>query len=195
MRLRRDSHPLNGSLALSVAGGPGHDATPTLLANKCGGWALVRGGAADVAHYSFPIFALLKTCTFDNVLNCTGITGLCMSVQQEDSSSAFITIREVGDEFGLTLRTLRFYEEVGLITPTRNGRQRLFAQADVERLRLVLKLKAFGFSLSEITKTIRKPGIGPYGLTSELCEEMIDRLTQQKLEIEAALAELRRMVG
>jgi len=118
-----------------------------------------------------------------------------MSVQQEDSSSAFITIREVGDEFGLTLRTLRFYEEVGLITPTRNGRQRLFAQADVERLRLVLKLKAFGFSLSEITKTIRKPGIGPYGLTSELCEEMIDRLTQQKLEIEAALAELRRMVG
>src|SRR4051794_21151265 len=109
---------------------------------------------------------------------------------EDTSRSDDYTIREVGQELGVTFRTLRFYEAKGLIAPTRDRRRRLYGRRDIEQLRLVLQLKMFGLSLLEIAQIIRQPHEGPYGLSRELCEELIERLTQQKRSTEAALAQL-----
>jgi DNA-binding transcriptional MerR regulator len=60
------------------------------------------------------------------------------------------TITDLADEFGLTLRTLRHYEDVGLLTPERRGTTRVFHARDRTRLRLILRGRRLGFSLPEI---------------------------------------------
>ncbi len=62
------------------------------------------------------------------------------------SKSAF-TIGELSREFGVTLRALRFYENKGLISPHRDGLNRLYSQGDRTRLALILKGKKLGFTL------------------------------------------------
>jgi len=59
------------------------------------------------------------------------------------------TIRELADEFDVTTRTLRFYEEKGLLNPTRDNQTRLYSPADRTRLRLILRGKRLGLSLEE----------------------------------------------
>ncbi len=112
-----------------------------------------------------------------------------MSLEDRPDSDDY-TIREVGQELGVSFRTLRFYEAKGLIAPTRDRRRRIYARQDIEQLRVVLKLKAFGLSLMEIRRIIREPHEGPYGLSRELCEELIERLTERQQSTEAALAQL-----
>lgn len=63
-------------------------------------------------------------------------------------------IRELGQEFGVTARTLRFYEDKGLIHPQRQGVTRLFSERDKVRLNLTLRGKRLGFSLEEIKEII-----------------------------------------
>ena len=104
--------------------------------------------------------------------------------------AAFVTIGEVSKDLGLTLRTLRFYEDRGLICPMRKNRNRFYGTSDVERIRTITKLKSFGLSLSNIQKLLGSPGEGPYGLTIELCKELVDDLTIRKAEVEAALDQL-----
>ena len=59
------------------------------------------------------------------------------------------TIRELADEFDVTTRTLRFYEEKGLLEPTRNNTSRSYSSADRTRLRLILRGKRLGLTLEE----------------------------------------------
>ncbi|MBL1420573.1 MAG: MerR family DNA-binding transcriptional regulator [Alphaproteobacteria bacterium] len=61
-----------------------------------------------------------------------------------------IPIRQLTDEFGITTRTLRFYEDQGLLTPERNGRNRVFSEGDRTRLKLILRGKRMGFTLAKI---------------------------------------------
>ncbi|WP_374263539.1 MerR family DNA-binding transcriptional regulator [Zoogloea sp.] len=60
------------------------------------------------------------------------------------------TIGELAREFGITPRAIRFYEDEGLLTPTRAGRNRVYAKRDRVRLRLILRGKRLGLSLAEI---------------------------------------------
>ena len=60
------------------------------------------------------------------------------------------TISELAEEFGVTPRTIRFYEDRGLITPERQGSRRIFHPRDRVRLGLVLRGKRLGFTLEEI---------------------------------------------
>ena len=60
------------------------------------------------------------------------------------------TIGDLADEFNLTLRTLRFYEDKGLLRPRRKGLQRLYSRRDKARLKLIVMGKKVGFSLQEI---------------------------------------------
>lgn len=64
------------------------------------------------------------------------------------------TITQVAAELGLTLRTIRFYEGRGIVTPQRNGRQgaRYYDEAAIERLKEAQKLARYGFSIREIAK-------------------------------------------
>jgi DNA-binding transcriptional MerR regulator len=60
------------------------------------------------------------------------------------------TITDLAQEFGVTTRTIRHYEEQGLLTPTRQGVNRVFSARDRVRLKLALRGKRLGFSLNEI---------------------------------------------
>ncbi len=66
------------------------------------------------------------------------------------------TIRELTDEFDVTISTLQFYEEKGLINPTRNKQTRIYSSSDRTRLRLILRGKRLGLSLEESSVIILK---------------------------------------
>ena len=63
-------------------------------------------------------------------------------------------IGDLAREFGVTLRTLRFYEDKGLLKPQRNGVTRLYSKRDRARLKLILLGKRLGFSLTEVKRMI-----------------------------------------
>ena len=63
-------------------------------------------------------------------------------------------VRELADELGVTTRTLRFYEAEGLVSPRRDGTNRIYSQRDRARLRLILRGKRFGMSLAEIREIV-----------------------------------------
>ena len=64
--------------------------------------------------------------------------------------SATHTISELAKEFGVTTRTIRFYEDQGLLSPRRDGTNRVFSNRDRVRLKLALRGKRLGFSLASI---------------------------------------------
>lgn len=106
------------------------------------------------------------------------------------------TISDLAGEFGVTLRTLRFYETKGLIKPRRHGATRLYSEDDRRRLKLIIKAKQLGFTLREIIDLVARGGdIGApneLGLTREQCVEQLRLLERQKREIDLAILELRR---
>ena len=61
-----------------------------------------------------------------------------------------LSITEVAEEFGVTARTIRFYESKGLITPQRVGSTRAYSYKDRGRLKLIFRAKRLGFSLTDI---------------------------------------------
>src|ERR1044072_3612032 len=64
------------------------------------------------------------------------------------------TITQLAEEFGVTLRTLRHYEDLGLLAPERVGTPRIYHQRDRIRLELILRGKRLGFSLDAIATIV-----------------------------------------
>ena len=112
-----------------------------------------------------------------------------------DAGLATFSIGQLAEEFGVTLRALRFYECRGLLSPRRSGTSRHYDQSDRDRLAYVLKAKQLGFTLREIEELIAgeagRAGIDVH-LSRRQCTEQIVLLERQKCAIETALAELRR---
>lgn len=107
------------------------------------------------------------------------------------------TIRDLTKEFDVSARTLRFYEEKGLVDPTRRGEQRLYSRRDRARLAYVLAGKAVGFSLEEVREMLDLYDLGDGQVTQlkvALAKfgERIARLERQKTEIDRVIAELTR---
>jgi DNA-binding transcriptional MerR regulator len=107
----------------------------------------------------------------------------------------FYTIGDLAREFGVTLRTLRFYEDRGLLSPRRDGTARIYDARDRERLSVILKGKQLGFTLTEIRAMLAEERSGNGAamnlkLSLDQVEDQIQHLEQQKKEIEEALAEL-----
>lgn len=65
-----------------------------------------------------------------------------------------LNIRQMGDRYDVTARTLRFYEAKELLSPIREGQKRLFTRRDQARLKLILRGKRFGFALEEIRQLL-----------------------------------------
>jgi len=109
----------------------------------------------------------------------------------------FFTIGELSQEFDLTLRALRFYEDKGLISPQRRGVTRLYSPQDRERVALIVKGKKLGFTLTEIRDLVAaeegRSTASSLNLSREKCLEQINLLEKQKHQIESALAELQRV--
>ncbi|WP_040385161.1 MerR family transcriptional regulator [Demetria terragena] len=104
-------------------------------------------------------------------------------------------IGEIADEFGVTHRTIRHYEQIGLISPERRGTVRVFHRRDRTRLALILRGKRIGFDLEEIRRIIdmydETPG--EQGQLTYLLEQIAERrqeLEQRRQDIDESLAEL-----
>lgn len=115
----------------------------------------------------------------------------------EDAPGRTWTIAEVAAEFGVTHRTVRHYEAIGLISPERRGTQRVFHRRDRTRLGLILRGKRLGFPLEEI-RTIIDLYDAPRGRRSQL-EYVLSQigarradLEQRRADLDAALTELDR---
>jgi len=107
------------------------------------------------------------------------------------------TIGDLAREFGITLRTLRFYEDKGLLNPKRHGTSRIYNRRDRARLKLALMGKKVGFSIAEIKEMLDlydlKDGQATQLRVSlERFESQIGHLNQQKQDIEQAIEELTR---
>lgn len=105
------------------------------------------------------------------------------------------TIRELVDEFDVTPRTIRFYEERGLISPGRRGSVRVYDARDRTRLKLILRGKRLGFGLEEIREILElyefEDGeIWQLERCLELGREKVAALERQKQDIEATLQEI-----
>jgi DNA-binding transcriptional MerR regulator len=107
------------------------------------------------------------------------------------------TIRDLTKEFAVSARTLRFYEEKGLLDPRRNGEQRLYSRRDRARLRYVLMGKSVGFSLEDVREMLDLYDLGD-GRRTQLqvalakFQERVVRLERQRADIDRAIAELSR---
>jgi DNA-binding transcriptional MerR regulator len=101
-------------------------------------------------------------------------------------------ITAVAEEFGVTARTLRFYEQRGLLAPKRKGRCRVYDGECRSRLASILRAKQLGYSLSEIADMLRPSETGPCNLQLTLTqlENQIGYLHDEKRRLEIALTEL-----
>ena len=112
-----------------------------------------------------------------------------------ETTSPTWSISELAEEFGVTLRTIRHYEDVGLITPERRGSARVFHTRDRIRLQLILRGKRLGFSLPEIRTIVNmydeQPGEA--GQLQYLLDQIDVRraeLDQLRRDIDETMAEL-----
>jgi DNA-binding transcriptional MerR regulator len=117
-----------------------------------------------------------------------------------EADSDNFRIGELASEFDVTLRTLRFYEDKGLLNPRRMGVTRLYSRRDRARLKLILLGKRVGFSLEEVKKMIEL--YDPYGknqtqlrVALEKGKAQLGRLQAQRIEIDTAISELERTIG
>ena len=123
-----------------------------------------------------------------------GATAIDLS-ETEIGNEEITRIGEMAKHFGVTLRTLRFYEDKGLINPAREGSTRLYSHRDRARLKLIMLGRKVGFSLRDVKQIMDL--YDPTGsnakqlrLTLEKSEKQLGRLRKQQVAIGEAIDEL-----
>lgn len=115
----------------------------------------------------------------------------------DDGGSELFGITELCREFGITLRTIRFYEDKGLLSPRRVNGARVYSRRDRARLALILRSKAIGATLEEIRHYLDMYGTHGEGRVQQLrwvlerTDAAIAELETKRAHIESSLAELR----
>ncbi len=114
------------------------------------------------------------------------------------SKQNIYSISDLSREFEITPRSIRHYEDKGLIKPARNGSQRIYSKGDRVRLQLILRGKRIGFSLAEIKEimTLYDSATGEQKRTQWLLgkiKQRRDNLDQQQKDIKTMLVELQQL--
>ncbi len=113
----------------------------------------------------------------------------------KSEGNEYFSITELTREFGVSTRTIRFYEDEGLIKPVRRGRTRLFRPGDRRLLAMILRGKRLGFSIAEIREILSmyKEPMGEEGQMRLLVTRVGEKrreLEQKRRDIEETLREL-----
>ena len=103
------------------------------------------------------------------------------------------SIGQLSGEFDITPRTLRFYEEKGLLNPAREGQSRIYSAADRTRLRLILRGKRLGFTLEESADIIRM--YDPGSSNKRQLQALIEKIREKKTRLEKQAQDLELMIS
>ena len=109
-----------------------------------------------------------------------------------------LTVRDAAARLGVTPRTLKYYEELGVVVPVRSeGGYRLYEQADLDKLARVLRMRSLGFSLPVITAMLQQPMDAPAEggrprLSNASLKTLRETLTEQLGTLDARVAQVRR---
>ena len=120
-----------------------------------------------------------------------------VDAHRDEGTGELFGIAELCTEFGITLRSIRFYEDKGLLAPRRVNGTRVYTRRDRARVALILRSKAIGASLSEIKHYLDLYGAHGEGRVQQLkfvqdrTDAAIAELETKRAHIEASLAELR----
>lgn len=111
------------------------------------------------------------------------------------TSSQTYSIKQLSNEFEVTPRTLRHYEDEGLLAPTRIGQNRVYSETDRIRLAWILRGRRVGFSLAEIGEMLDLYDLGDNRekqrtVTMNRCKDRIEALKAQRDDINATIEEL-----
>lgn len=111
------------------------------------------------------------------------------------------TIQEVAKEFHVSTRTIRYYEELGLLNPSRsNTNQRTFSKKEMAKLKLIFRGKRYGFSLEEIKEMVLlfdfdRTGMQQLQRTVTYGEQKMQEIDDKIAELQQMKSELRQMHG
>ena len=120
------------------------------------------------------------------------------TVAGPDQGAEFSGIQDVASQLGISHRTLRFYEDKGLIEPARVGNTRIYSRREVARMQLILRGKRLGFSIREIKEFLDLYDADPtqaeqLRLLMNRVSERIRLLEKQREAIDNTLVELRQI--
>ncbi len=123
------------------------------------------------------------------------MTNAPINSHDQDELSKSYSIRDLANEYGITTRTIRFYEDKGLITPSREGQRRIYVKRDRARLKLILRGKRLGFSLDEIVQLVNlyetpEDEVPQLKVYLETVQQHKETLLAQKSDLDKTLEEL-----
>lgn len=110
---------------------------------------------------------------------------------------SWISFKDMCARFDVTPRTLRYYEYIELLSPRREGRARWYGPREIARMKLIMRGRRFGFSLEDIRQWLliyQQEGTrAQYEVWLDLATRQLDVLAAQREEIEASMADLRKL--
>lgn len=129
----------------------------------------------------------------NTVEKLTEVPHLAEPISGDQNDATLLKISDISERFGVTLRTLRFYEEKGLLSPVRKGARRYFRSREVARMRLILQARRIGLTIGEIKRIIEIAESGQS--RSERCRKLHSMCSKHEAELREREAMIRGQIA